>query len=362
MLSADKAQALLDELSLPKDTTVILAHPKFWNAAFCRLYLERCDALRFEDPEVGRQVAEIAPQLASRVPRHQVGGESGWCSLQIDALGVAGSAFRTVGEVDLAEQTFHVATVLFTDDADDMACARLMRRTAYLRAAQDRFAEAIELTEESIEVYRLHGESIFLGCALVDQAVVFIRAKKFELAARDLLESLDILEDDQNSSYYYSAVHNLAYALLKTEGVDPLEAIAWLSRARELNTEPVTSVSRAKLLWLEGEAWAKMGRYPEAEAAFGEACRQLWERGAPLDAGLAAVELAEIYLMQGRTDDVRRLAGELFPLFRVIQNDLEAVEALKLFHRAALADGLTSEILVRIKAVLRDRRSDTFHF
>jgi len=355
MTPEETARDLLDRLNLPDDAREILAHPKYWNAAFCRLYLERCEAIRFEDPKAGLRAVRIAPELAIRVPQHQCRDERGWCSLQLDALGVTGSAYRAVADLDFAEKTFLVATELFADRAGDLACARLMQRMAYLRAAQRRFEEADELVEEAIGVYQRRGERHLLGCALVDRGVIYGRSKRFELAVRDLLEALDLLEEKRDSRYHYSAIHNLTHALLNVESVDPREAMTWLRRAQELNHQPETSLSRVKLLWIEGEALARLGRFREAEEALTLAYHRLLEHGAILDAALAGIELAEICFQEGRTNEVRRLAGELFPLFQALRNDQDAFDALKLFHRAALAETLTAEVFARVKSVLKDR-------
>ena len=352
----DKARDLLERLSLPDDAPRVLTDPRYWNVDFCRLYLERSEEIRFENPDAGLRTAEVAPGLAYRVPKHQCGGATAWSSLQLDALGLTGSAYRTVTALEVAEQVFLIAALLFADSADEVAVARFIRRTAYLRAAQGRFSEAEELVEEAIEAYCSLGLRHSLGCALVDRGVLYGRDRQFNLAARDLYEALDHLEDGRDPRYQYSAVHNLAYALLKRDNADPHEAMKWIARARELNHEPPTSLSQTKLLWMEGEASAMTGDAAEAKATLGRVHRQLLKLGAVLDAALAGIELAEVCFRTGDATEVLRLAGRLFPLFRSLRNDQDAFDALKLFHRAALAGTLSTKVFESVKTALGKRR------
>ena len=73
------------------------------------------------------------------------------------------------------------------------------------------------------------------------------------------------------------------------------------------------------------------------------------------DYALASLDLAGVYLKQSRTRRVRALAGELFPLFHRLRNDRVALDGLKRFHRAAIAEALSPEILRAVKAIMRSR-------
>ena len=49
------------------------------------------------------------------------------------------------------------------------------------------------------------------------------------------------------------------------------------------------------------------------------------------------------------------LAGELFPVFQNLRRDRDASEGLKRFHRAAIAEALSLEVLRSIKGILKSR-------
>jgi len=352
---AENAQDWLDALSLPEDAQEVLRRPKYWNVTFCRLYLERCEDLRFENPQAGLRAAEVVAELAYRVPKHQCGGEAGWCSLQVRALGVVGSAHRAVCDFSTAEAVFLLATILFADDADDLACADLLQRTAYLRAAQHRFEEAEHLVDEAIDIYAQYDESHLLGCALGDRGVIFGRSRKLVFAVRDLSEALTLIDEERAPRHHYAAVHNLADALSQAETLDPEEALHWLQKAQELNQEPETSESWTKLLWTEGRIRGRLGHLRDAQEALETVRGRFRETGGALDYALVSIELAEVFFLEGRTAKVRELAGEMFPLFKALKVDPDALNALRLFHRAAFAETLTAELFRVVKKTLSCR-------
>ena len=127
----------------------------------------------------------------------------------------------------------------------------------------------------------------------------------------------------------------------------------WCSR--RFNSQPESSLSQIKLLWAEGRILEKQGMLSEAEPFLQTVRQRLREQRKVGDYVLASLDLAGVYLKQCRPREVRMLAGELFPVFRSLRRDRDALEGLKRFHRAAIAEDLDLEVLRSIKAILRSR-------
>ena len=71
--------------------------------------------------------------------------------------------------------------------------------------------------------------------------------------------------------------------------------------------------------------------------------REFLTRGLAFDAALVSLELAVLYLEEGKTTEVRALTGDLLEIFRSRDVHREALAALTVFHNAALLETATAE-------------------
>jgi len=76
------------------------------------------------------------------------------------------------------------------------------------------------------------------------------------------------------------------------------------------------------------------------------------------DEALAGMELAGLYLRQGRTADVKRLVRQMEPVFRAQGIHEEARKALHLFRHAVEMETVTVELARRIVVYLRKAQDD----
>ena len=81
-------------------------------------------------------------------------------------------------------------------------------------------------------------------------------------------------------------------------------------------------------------------------------------QGIGYDAAMVSLDLAVLYLRQGRTDEVRRLAEEMLPIFQAQDVHREAFAALVLFQEAARHDQMTLDRAIEILTYLREARTD----
>ncbi len=71
------------------------------------------------------------------------------------------------------------------------------------------------------------------------------------------------------------------------------------------------------------------------------------------DAAMISLDLAILYLMEGRVADVQRLAEEMLPIFQAQDVNREALAALRLFQEAARRQELTIEKVRELASWLR---------
>ena len=70
------------------------------------------------------------------------------------------------------------------------------------------------------------------------------------------------------------------------------------------------------------------------------------------DAAMASLDLALLYLKDGRTADVRRLAEEMATLFEAQDVHREALAAVVLFREAARREEVTAALVGEVRRVL----------
>jgi tetratricopeptide (TPR) repeat protein len=149
----------------------------------------------------------------------------------------------------------------------------------------------------------------------------------------------------------------MAPTSLRHNVLDTLSKMGRLEEARELFPE-VAALSReignaldlARLRWAEGRIAAGLGEAGRAEEAFQEVRRALVEQGIGYDAAL--------YARQGRTAEMKELAGEMLPIFQAADVHREALAALAVFQQAAAREAATLELVEEVAAFLGRARHD----
>jgi tetratricopeptide (TPR) repeat protein len=135
-------------------------------------------------------------------------------------------------------------------------------------------------------------------------------------------------------------------------------AVREVAAARELAVALRNDLDLARVLWLEGQVLAGLGRREEAIVALRQVREDLARHRLPADGALATLELAVLLLEKGRTGEVRELALEMLPIFGSLGFGEEALAALRLFWEAAAQETATAELGRRLLAFLDRARYD----
>lgn len=343
----------------------------------CRRLLEAADDLRFENPREAVRVAEWARDSAAALDRRTV-GKTEWLALQAEAWAVCGSALRSISELGEAEGAINVALAFL--EAPELeaerrldARARLAQRAAYLRRDQRRFAEALLLIDEAIEVFREQGDTEAAAGAWADRGLILGRSGRQREAIAHLGEALDQLDPDRNPRNFLAAIYNTALYLYELADSSPeIDALAarWLKLAcRGHRLLPPDGLGALKLETLRALTALRLGQVDRGLEGLWRTQKGFERLGAAWEQARTLLHLAHAYLAQGGTKEVKRVASRLFPVFRSMKNDREASAALMLFYNAALAETATLEMVDHAAAALRkaqarslarrdDKRSD----
>jgi len=119
--------------------------------------------------------------------------------------------------------------------------------------------------------------------------------------------------------------------------------------------EPWTQLRRS---WLQGKIAAGVGDVPAAERLFTETRDGFVRQGIGYDAAMVSLDLALLYLREGRTGEVRRVAEEMVPVFSAQDVHREATAALLLFQEAARREEVTAGLVREVAGFLKAARGD----
>jgi tetratricopeptide (TPR) repeat protein len=111
-------------------------------------------------------------------------------------------------------------------------------------------------------------------------------------------------------------------------------------------------------VWLRARILEGLGRLDEAIADLEQVRGEFASRGIPFDTARACLDLAALYLQQGRTNEVKRLADQMVKIFRTQQVHREAMAAVLVFHKAVEKERATVELARRLSDYLRRAQHD----
>ncbi len=329
----------------------------------CRHLIREAEDLRFDDPREAVRLAKQARDRAAAIDRQAIGMPQ-WLRLQADVWAVLGSALRSVSDLREAEGALNVALCFLSApearaDLDPLTHARLAQRAAYLRCDQRRFEESLELINEALGIYEEQGDAQAAAGALSDRGLILKRCGRREEALADLRTALERLDPRWSLRYVLAAVHNMAFCLyeLATTPQDNRRLFEWLELACRCHAALPERVNLLKLRSLYGLTAIRLGRFEEGVAELWRSQEGFKGLGAVYDQSLILLHLAAAYLSRGRGNDVKRVAGQLFPVFRSLEIDREALTALMLFYSAAQADTATQDLIDQVAATLQRAQS-----
>lgn len=305
-----------------------------------------------EDAHHARDLATLAVRVARRLDA-AVYGAASLADLEARAVATLANAERVIGNLAAAEAGFAEAgALLAAGSRDPLSRAYLLRLQSTLRRTQGRADEALRLLDQAAAIYRWLGETHLEGRTLLQRAKLFEEDDPRQAAAlaRQGLAAIDLAREPRLELV---AVHNLAMVHHRAGELDA--AAALLPRVAAAAARVGGRLDRLRLRWLAAQIATDRGE--EAAAAELAAVRDAFlAEEMPLDALLAALDLAAHHLARGRTAEARRLAEELVPLAASRPLDRRTLAALLLFQQAARADRATVELVRATAARVRRER------
>jgi hypothetical protein len=149
---------------------------------------------------------------------------------------------------------------------------------------------------------------------------------------------------------------NLTLQLAEADRTE--EAAALLEGDRKLYEQFPEPWTQLRLLCVRAKIADARGDLDMAAQLYGEARDGFIRQEIGYDVAIVSLELAMVYLKQGRNAEVRQLAEEMHPLFEAEGVHREATAALLLFQNAAREDAATIELVRDLTDYLKRARKN----
>lgn len=307
-----EAERWLAELrSIPQEDwvgTIEHARRRFRGRAFAKLLIRESKAVLPGKPDESYHLAHSAETV---LHCSRIGPED--FQLFAHAVALAGNARRAIGDLETADKMLSAARVLMEHwgVTDTVVCAEIDALEGVLRKDQRRFVEARELLTRSSVLFQMLQETIESARAFLRLATLFDEEGSPEESIEMIDSAIELIEPETEPTLYLLARFKLAYSLHAAgrhrEAQDHLDSDMDRYRACD---DPQILLHRR---WLEAKIALDLGEEERAETELRAVHEAFGQR--PLDQAHVNLDLALLYLRQGRLTDVKQLATEAVSCF-----------------------------------------------
>lgn len=329
---------------------VVQETPEFWNWALCELVCEESVKAAADNARRARDLAELALVIASRIP-----GEEIWRSrIQGYAWAFVANARRVGGDLPGADEAFSTSEELWSaGDSGGFPLLDESRRldlAASLRRAQRRLPESLGLLERALAL----GKQEAAGRILILKAKTLEELGDPAGALAALRRAAPLVDEETNPRDALCIRFNVLVYLVAMGRF--AEASSSVPEVRSFTTRLGNALDLNRLLWLEGQIAAGLGKAEEALMAFRHVRAAFAAREIAYDTALVTLEMSGLLASLGRTREVKDLARHLAPVFQAQGVHREALAALAVFRKAAEEERLTVDLAQRILRFLKEAR------
>ncbi|HUP42404.1 MAG TPA: hypothetical protein VM599_04275 [Thermoanaerobaculia bacterium] len=356
------APELLQELllkPLKKRTDAVRGAAKYRLLGLALHAARQARELVFSDVAQARDHGDLAVEVAEWLDP-AVYGRREAAAARARAWGALGNAQRVQEEFRDAECSLATARrLLSASTGDPLELADVLSLEGSLRMVQARYDEARALLEEAAAIFHRQG-------TLHDEAKVLVKLAKAAGEAGDPGRAVALCraaadrigaEGDRRLRLHALQV---AATFLAESGRGSEARAAYDELAPEYLEQVPGFIGRQQLAWLGARvAWAE-GNLGQAEEALQRVRAGFAEREHYYDYALASLDQARLQLEQGHETDARRLAAEMYPIFRSHDVHRHALTALLLVQRAIESGEATPERVRDVSRYLQRARHNPY--
>jgi len=319
-------------------------------------FLRRSWDLRHDNPAQAVQLARLALATVDTLSPDSLGAER-IADLRCQAYAALGNACRVADDLPAAEKFIEEALSWYAEGTrDELLLARLADFQASLYTDQRRLALASAVLDTAYAIYHARGEDHLAGRALISKGIYTGYANDPEGALRLLNEGLARIDTRSDPDLTLRAIHSMAWFMVDVGRFRDAQLLVRQNFWRYERSSHQADLLR--LRWLEGRAAAGLGDLDLAERALLEVKERFEASGQRYNAALAALDLAVVYLRQGRAADTQTTvikASDTFLNLRIGREALSAVLVLQsAFKQELMAQALLEKAVQFLRRVEHD--------
>jgi tetratricopeptide (TPR) repeat protein len=318
----------------------------------CEALLRKSFDERYRDPKKMLSLAYNAARVAEHTKPEKYQPSPGFVmDMRARAFAELGNARRINDEFAEAEQDFSRARGFLEEGTGDFLLeARVLDLEASLLSDRGRFEDAISLLEKVDSLYREAGDDHMVGRAVISKGINSRRAGRPREAIGILEQGLRLVEADRDPELRVIGQKGLLDALVDAGELGRASRMLLASGLREaFAAEPLNLL---KLRWLEGNIHAGLGRFQRAESIYCAVREELQRLRRHYDAAVLGLDLAALWLRQGRAAEVRALAEEMYETFELLDVPQAAQHALFFVSQACRFQRLTVPMIQRVRSFM----------
>ncbi|MFL6289355.1 MAG: hypothetical protein ACJ759_00475 [Thermoanaerobaculia bacterium] len=316
------------------------------------LLLEEARALRHEEPGRMVEAADLAKRAAMRLDP-KVYGPLIVADTRARALAELANAYRTANQPAAAELVMAQALRYLERGSGDLhLAARISELAASLACDQRHFREAHELIDRACLIYRQLGDDHMAGRALITKSHFLSCEGNPAEALVYVTDGFTLLDLERDPGLGAAALQNAILYAADAGNLVKAQQHLWYAQMHDLL--PGGEVNRIKLRATSGEIFAGLGQLDRAETAFRTAKENFEDLGMVYMAAITGIDLAAVWMRQGRVEEVRQLAEKLAGDFLTLNVKREALAAVLVLREACRKGRVTVEGIAKIAAYLRD--------
>lgn len=305
------------------------------------------------DPREGYHFADLARLILLRSPGHPD-------TIHLLALASAqmANACRAEGDLRQADRHFVYVRHLVSHEGvtDLQVLAWIDHVEGSLRKDQRRFPQAESLLSRATMLFRISGDAVETARVLLTLGSLYFYWGLLDRAIEKVQTALSKLSPETEPRLYLNGRHNLALYL--TESGRYEEAAVLFAEDEDLYRQFPEPWTQLRLSWLRGKIAVGLGDAVAAERFFVETRQGFLDQSIGYDVAMVSLDLAVLYVKDGRTAEVLRIAEEVVALFEAQDVHREALAALRLFLEAARREEVTAELALELASYLQAARSD----
>lgn len=309
------------------------------------LLLESARDSRYSDAMETVECCELARALADRLdPEEQ--DPASTADVRARVWAELGNAYRLADQIDRSEQAIAESMRHFHLGSEDpQLLALIADRLATLLCHRRRYSEALTLLDRLAAFHLASGDPHLAGRALITRGLYTEYIDQPGQAAQVLCHALELIEPERDPALVVAGIHNLLLCA---------SDLGYFALAERIipRVEPLYGANRLNVLrlsWIKGMVAAGLGRSGEAERAFLAARAGFREAGLLFPTSLVSLDLALVWMGQGRMAEIAALAEELIVSFRSLKVGREVIASLLLLRRATEERASLEDLKRRIR-------------